>query len=423
MAQRKALTARSATTMARPGLHADGATSGLYLQVTTGADGSIARSYKFRFTSPVTRTRRDMGLGPISTVSLAEARVAAEKARLALLQGLDPIRERERGRDAQRLEAARRITFGDATDQCIQTKRPEWSNLKHIEQWTNSLKTHAKCIAALPVGDIDRSAVMRVLEPIWTSKPETASRVRQRIEAVLYWAAARGYRTGANPAALKGGLRELLPRMAKTKRVVHHPAVPYREINGFVQTLRSKTGVSALALEFLILTAARTGEVIGAQWEEIDLEAMLWTVPAARMKSRRQHQVPLCARAVEILKLARALRRNDHVFPGNAMKKRGGLSSAALLELMRDMDTFNDCVPHGFRSSFRDWAGDHSHFVPETIEAALAHAIRNATEAAYRRSNQIEKRRQLMAAWQRYIDTAPKAQSVIVPISRQRKSA
>jgi len=403
----KKLTARSVDAERRIGHHADAAVTGLYLQVTRGVAGP-ARSFKFRFTSPVTRRRRDLGLGCTSDKSLSQARAEAMECRNQLLAGKDPLDERQRVMAALRLAGARAITFDQAAAQCIAAKSPEWRNAKHVAQWTATLATYASpTIGLLPVNAIDNGMILRALEPIWASKTETATRVRQRIETVLDWCTARGYRTGPNPAALKGNLAQLLPRASRTKKVAHHPALPFVEINAFIKALRTKAGISALALEFLILTAARTGEVIGATWEEIDLDFGTWTIPASRMKARREHRVPLNIRAMAIVKSLADSRTSAYVFPGHAVGKTLSLSGSAMLEMMRDMPEYKAFVPHGFRSTFRDWAAERTSHPNETIELALAHTIRNQTEAAYRRGDQLDRRRKLMEAWNAYTQTAP----------------
>ena len=412
------LSARTVTAETRLGYHADAAQLGLYLQLAQGVTG-ITRSWVFRYVSPVTGKRRDMGLGSTAVRTLAQARDAAQEYRGLHTQGLDPIDERKRAEAARKFETARAITFDEAAKQCIAAKRAEWTNAKHAAQWTNTLATYcSRPLGNVPVADIDTADVLRVLEPIWTTKTETATRLRQRIEVVIDWATARGYRKGANPAALKGNLAQLLPRASKTKRVHHHPALPYREIHPFMQALRKKSGLSALALEFAILTAARTGEVINAEWTEFDLAAALWTVPASRMKAKREHRVPLSTRSLHIVSRLEETRASNYVFPGHSPKKRTGLSSSALLELLRDMTSFTAYVPHGFRSTFRDWAAETTHFQNETIELALAHAIRNKAEAAYRRGDQLEKRKKLMADWLRHIETIPTATATVTPIRK-----
>lgn len=410
----KNFTARSVATESELGMHADRGCPGLYLQITRGVAG-LARSFKFRYVSPLTGKRRDMGLGAVAAVTLREARDAAEQCRALLRQGLDPIEQQRAARAARTHEANNVVTFDEAARHCIEVRRPEWTNKKHADQWSNTLSTYASPILGkVSVAAIDTALVQQTLAPIWTAKTETATRVRQRIEAVLDWAIAAGFRTGPNPASANGNLAQLLPKASKVRRVKHHPAVPYPEMYRFVQALRSKPVVSARALEFLILTAARTTEVVEARWDEFDLAAAVWSVPARRMKSRRQHRVPLSPCAIQILNAQHSNRQNDFVFPGYSKQGPRPLSRAAMLELMRDMDGYSQYVPHGFRSSFRDWASEATGFSSETIEMALAHTIKDQTEAAYRRGDQFQKRIKLMTAWATYTDTAPR--SSVIPI-------
>ena len=373
---------------------------GLYLQVARGG----TKSWLYRFKSPITSKQREMGLGSLELVSLKEARQLAVDCRKQVLAGLDPIEERGQQKRVQLLKQARSITFREAADYCIAAKRPEWKNKKHAQQWSNSLATYAyPMFGDLPVSELDTDLVLKALEPIWVSKAETASRLRQRIETIWDWARARKYVEGENPARLRGHLDKILAKTAKVKRVRHHPALPYKEIQKFITALHKRSGSSALALEFMILTAGRTGEVIGAKWSEIDLGTDVWTVPADRMKAGREHKVPLCARALAILDSIKSnCNPDEFVFPG--WKAGTGLSNGAMLALMRKMQ-FGHFTPHGFRSTFRDWAAEEAHsFQNETIELALAHTIKNQAEAAYRRGDQLERRRELMKAWNQYID-------------------
>jgi integrase len=345
-----------------------------------------------------------MGLGSLELVSLKEARQLAAECRKQVLAGLDPLEERRQQKRIQLLKQARSITFREAADHCIAAKRPEWKNKKHAQQWGNSLATYAYPVFGdLSISELDTDLVLKALEPIWVSKAETASRLRQRIETIWDWARARKYVEGENPARLRGHLDKILAKTAKVKRVRHHPALPYKEIQKFITALHKRSGSSALALEFMILTAGRTGEVIGAKWAEVDLTAKIWTIPPERMKAGKEHRVPLCDRALDILTSIRSNRRLEgFVFPG--WKADAGLSNGAMLALMRKMQ-FGHYTPHGFRSTFRDWAAEEAHsFQNETIELALAHTIKNKAEAAYRRGDQLERRRELMKAWSQYID-------------------
>lgn len=408
----KPLSAKQVENESRLGYHADGANTGLYLQVAQG-QGRVTRSWVFRYTSPTTRTRRELGLGSTRVRALAEARRVAAECRVAVLDGRDPKDERDRQRAAAITERAHRITFDEAVSKCLEARSLEWRNIKHAQQWINTLTTYASPILGkLPVELITTDLVYKVLEPIWVDKTETATRVRQRIETVLDWCKARGYLKGENPARLKGGLGELLPKAQKIKKVEHHAAVPYPQIHDFVQTLRALKGVAPLALEFALLTAARTGEVIAARWDEIDLTAKVWTVPAERMKAGREHRVPLCSRAVEILRTMKAAQQNDYVFPGHSIEKHPHLSTGAFLAVMKRMGKYAQYTPHGLRSTFRDWASETTQFSNETLELALAHTIKNKAEAAYRRQDQLEKRIKLMQQWQQYVDAPTKSGNV-----------
>jgi integrase len=367
------LNALSVTRAKRRGYLADG--GGLYLQVS----GSGAKSWVFRFRDG--GRLREMGLGPTHTVSLAEARAAALACRKQRLAGIDPIGDRDARRRQAKLEAAKVMSFRQCAEAYVQAHKAGWKNAKHAAQWPATLQTYAyPVIGDLPVQGIDVSLVMKVLEPIWTTKIETASRLRGRIEAVLDWAAVRGLRQGDNPARWRGHLDHLLPERGKVAKVRHHSALPYSEVNNFITALRVQPGVSALALEFAILTAARTSEVIGATWGEIDLESAMWTIPAERMKGARSHRVPLSARALAIVGKLDEIRQGDFVFPGRKLGK--ALSNMALLELLRRMNRA-DLTAHGFRSTFRDWAAECTSFAREVAEQALAHSLPDKVEAAY----------------------------------------
>lgn len=401
------LSARTVETKRKPGLYGDG--GGLYLQV--GPSGS--KAWLFRF---MQRGRaREMGLGSINAVSLLDARERALACRKQLANGVDPIEARGAVRLQERLEAAKAITFRESAAAYIEAHKVAWRNGKHAEQWKNTLNTYAgPVIGDLPIQGVDTDLVLRVLEQdvrdekgkvlgqLWSTKPETASRVRGRVEAVLDWAKARGLRVGENPARWRGHLDQLLPKRSKVRRVEHHAALPYLDIGAFVVKLREQQGVAARALEFGILTAARTQEVIGATWPEIDLERKTWTVPAGRMKGHREHRVPLSDRAVEVLEQMQKSKQSAYVFPGG--KENEPLSNAAMLALVQRRMGHSDLTIHGFRSTFRDWTAEHSNFPREVAEAALAHAIANKSEAAYQRGDLFEKRRKLMVAWADYVN-------------------
>jgi integrase len=389
--------ARSVETATEIGYHR--CDRGLYLQVAR----SGTKSWLFRYKSPVTAKQREMGLGSLNLVPLAAARDIAVECRRKVLSGLDPLEERARFKRARHLEQARSITFQEAVELCIASKKPEWKNAKHAQQWTNTLTTYAYPVfGTLSVSDLDTDLVLKAIEPIWLSKAETASRVRQRIETVWDWARARKYVEGENPARLRGHLDKILAKTAKVKRVKHHAAVPYKQIANFMAKLRGRKGNSALAMEFMILTAARTGEVRGARWQEIDLTTKVWSISADRMKAGKEHRVPLCDQAVKIINSMKS-NRNPDEFVFHGWKAGTGLSDGAMLALLRKMDV-GPYTPHGFRSTFRDWAAEEAHqFSNETVELALAHTIKNKAEAAYRRGDQLERRRDLMADWSEYI--------------------
>lgn len=371
------------------GLHAVGGVSGLYLQITPAG----ARSWILRAT--IGGKRRDMGLGGFPDVSLAQAREKAREARGKIEQGMDPILERERAASALRAEQAKSMSFESACIALIDAKSDEWRNAKHRAQWTASLETYAyPTIGKLQVGDIGQAQVLNVLQPIWREKTETAKRLRGRIEQVLDWARVRGYREGENPARWRGHLDKLLPAPTKIARVTHHRALPIDAMPGFMADLRERKGIAARALEFLVLTAARSGEVRGAAWSEIDIDAAVWTVPAERMKAHKEHRVPLPPQALALLANLPRIKGVELVFPA----PRGGvLSDMTLTAVMRRMQV--DAVPHGMRSTFRDWAAERTHFPHEVAEMALAHTIGNAVEAAYRRGDLFAKRAEMMDAW------------------------
>lgn len=416
----KPLTAKQVESEKRDGYYADGACPGLNLQVAQG-QGRVTRSWVFRYTSPTTRKRRELGLGSTQVRSLADARKLANDFRLQVLDGRDPKDERDKQRAVAVAERAHRITFDEAVIKCLETKSLEWKNVKHGQQWINTLTTYASpLLGKQPVELITTDLVYKVLEPIWVPKTETATRVRQRIEVVLDWCKARGYFNGENPARLKGALGELLPKAQKIKKVEHHAAIHYTQVHEFVTALRAMPGTAPLALEFMLLTAARTGETVGARWDEIDLAANVWTVPAERMKAGREHRVPLCSRAVGILKTMKAAQQNEYVFPGHLILKNPHLSTGAFLAVFKRLPKFKGYTPHGLRSCFRDWASERTQFQNETLELALAHTIKNKAEAAYRRQDQLEKRTKLMSQWQEYVDSE-QSEGVVTPIKRANK--
>jgi integrase len=394
------LSHRKVETLKKPGMHNDG--GGLYLQVTEGADGTPRKSWLFRYAAA--GRERQMGLGPLIDVSLAEARVRASAARELRRAGKDPIVEREAARAGASLAAAKTMSFDECATAYIAVHRAGWRNIKHASQWTNTIATFCSPVfGKLPVQLVDVGLVMKAIEPLWATKPETAGRVRGRVERILDWAKVRGYRDGENPARWRGHLDHLLPARGKVRRVQHHAALPYAEIPAFIAALRGRDAIAALALEFAILTAARTSEALGAKWAEIDLDARVWIIPAKRMKAGREHRVPLSARAIEIIKKMMASKQNEYVFYGH---RRDTLSNMSLLMLLRRMGR-RDITTHGFRSTFRDWVAEQTDSPSAVAEMALAHSIGNAVEAAYRRGDMLDKRRILMARWEKYCAAVP----------------
>ena len=401
------LSAPAVSTKKVPGKYHDG--GGLYLQVSP----RVTKSWLFRFE----RNSHEhwIGLGPYPDVSLATARTEARKCRDSLREGLDPLAERNRKRMANRLAERYSVTFSECAAAYIDAHAISWRNEKHVDQWRTTLKTYVEpTIGKLDVTDINTALVLKVLEPIWETKTETATRIRQRIESVLDWATTREYRTGANPARWKGHLSNLLAKPAKLKKIRHHPALPFTEIHDFVADVRALDGVGARALEFAILTAARTNEVIGARWEEIDLGNKLWTIPAERMKAGRDHAVPLSPRAATIMGEMRVYGK-EWCFPGQRKTKQ--LSNMAMLETLKRMER-SDLTVHGFRSTFRDWCAEQTAYPQYVAEMALAHQIKNAAEAAYRRGDLLEKRRRLMADWAKYVET-PVSKAAVTGIRRR----
>ena len=408
----KSLSARQVEAEVRPGYHADGPHTGLYLQVTPIQD-RVTRSWVFRYTSPTTRKRRELGLGSARIRKLADARALSAELRLQVLNGVDPKDERDRTKTTAIAVRANQITFDEALVQCRGAKAIEWKNIKHGQQWQNTLTTYASpLLGRMSVDLITTELVYKVLQPIWQTKTETATRVRQRIETVLDWCKARGYCKGDNPARLKGALGELLPKSQKIKKVEHHAAIPYRQINKFVTALRKEGGSAPLALEFMLLTAARTGEVVAAKWDEVDFDGQVWTVPASRMKSGKEHRIPLSIRALAILRLMKSAKQNDYIFPGHSAQKNSHMSTGTCRIVMKRMANFSAYTPHGLRSTFRDWAAETTSFANETLELALAHTIANKAEAAYRRQDQLEKRAKLMQLWQQFVESRPIVGSV-----------
>jgi len=396
MRDRNRLTDRSIRSAA-PGFHGDG--SNLWLRVQP----SGSRGWVFRYR--LDGTAHNMGLGPYPDVGLAEARALAGAARALLRRGIDPIEQRRRDRAAARLAAGR--TFAEVAAEYIERNRAGWANAKHAAQWTSTIETYASPkIGQLGVADIALRDVLAVLEPIWTTKPETASRVRGRIEAVLDYAGVQGWRTGDNPARWRGFLDQILPDRAKVAPVVHHAALPWRDMPDFWRALQLLKGPAAIALRWSILTACRSGEARGARWNEIDLTEQVWTIPAARMKAKKDHRVPLVPAMLQILADVRPFAGtvDSLVFPGQ--KSRAPLSDAAVSKVLDRLGR-SDITVHGFRSTFRDWIGDHGTFAPDLAEAALAHTLGSKVATAYQRGDLLKRRRAMMASWCAYVTGEP----------------
>lgn len=386
------------------GLHAVGGVAGLHLQVLP----SGARSWILRVV--IGGKRRDMGLGGYPDVPLAQARERAREAREAIAQGVDPVAQRAAARSALLAQHGAAITFDECARKFVEAKSAEWKSAKHASQWSATLTTYASpTIGKLQVRDVALSHVVKILEPIWTTKTETASRLRGRIESVLDWATVRGYRHGDNPARWKGHLDKILAKPGKVAKVAHHAAIAIDDVGAFMELLRAREGVAARALELLILTATRSGEIRGATWDEIDIDAATWVIPRERMKAGKEHRVPLSQRAIEILRGLPRLAGNPLVFP--APRAKGPLSDMALTAVMRRMEI--DAVPHGFRSTFRDWAAERTNYPRDVAEMALAHTIGDKVEAAYRRGDLFEKRRRMMDEWAKFCDTVQKAGEVV----------
>jgi integrase len=398
-----------------PGLHAVGGVAGLHLQIMP----SGARSWILRIM--VGGRRRDMGLGGYPDVTLSRARDAARDARDVVRKGQDPIADARAARSALLAAEAKAWTFEQCAEACIKAKAPEWKNAKHEQQWRNTLKTYAyPVIGSMLVRDVTETHVTQILEKddLWTTKTETATRLRTRIEAAIDWAIARRYRDAPNPARWRGLLDKLLPKPNKLAKVVHHAALPAADMPAFMKSLRAAEGMGARALEFAILTAARSGEVRGATWPEIDLDAGLWTIPGERMKAGREHRVPLSKPAVALLKGLTRLDDTEVVF----YAPRGGqLSDMTLTAVCRRMCV--DAVPHGFRSTFRDWTSERTNYPREVCEMALAHTIDDKVEAAYRRGDLFTKRQRMMAEWAAFCAKDDAAKVVQLGVERKARRA
>ena len=406
------LTAVKAAKARGPATLHDG--GGLYLRVSkTGS-----KSWVFRF--QIDGKRRDMGLGGFPDISLADARALAAEHRKRRQGGIDPLETRRAQRQAQRLAEARGRTFRQRAVEYMAKNRSAWRSAKHAGQWAQTLEKHVyPILGELPVAAIDTGLVVRVLDPIWSTKPETASRVRGRIETVLDAATAQGFRSGPNPAQWKGTLAHILPARSKLRKVIHYPALPFSEMPAFVAELRQQQGMAARALQFVIFTVGRSNEILGARWREIDESAKVWAVPSERMKAGRAHRVPLSDPALAILESARPLAvmrdgRPDPdapLFPGE--RRALPLSSTAMRALLRRMKRESVTV-HGMRSAFRDWVSEATAFQGELAEGALAHLTGDAAERAYRRGDALDRRRELMAAWARFCDGSASAE--VVPL-------
>lgn len=416
----KRLSDRTVKTRKTPGYHHDGA--GLYLQISP----SGTKSWIYRFT--LNGKTREMGLGGYPTFSLAEARERTQAQRKLVADRIDPIAARDAQRAQEAAKQANTLTFAQCAERYIAAHRSGWKNAKHADQWNNTLATYAAPIMGkMSVRDIDTPHIKRILEPIWMKKPETASRVRSRIETVLNWAVHNGYRDeGANPARWKGHLALSFPKRSEVRTVKNQPALPYRQIAEFMQELRLVPGTAARALEFAILNANRSGEVLTAKTKEIDFDTGIWTIPADRMKAGKEHRVPLSKRALEIAKVQ--VSDSAYLFPGRT--KNEPLSQQAMLMVVRRLNTPTrwkasktgaPIVPHGFRSTFRNWAAEQTHYPHEMCEIAMAHQQDDKTIAAYLREDMMQKRRRLMEDWARYC-TTPREGGKVLAMKQRRVS-
>lgn len=413
MAEVDLLSAGKVKVLKTPGDYLDG--RGLYLQVRSESSKSWLLKYS------IEKRAREMGLGSAFDFTLAEARDMRDRFRKLAKQGIDPIDHRRAEKAAKALDLAKALTFKEACARYIAANRSGWKNVKHGKQWEATLKTYAyEKIGALPVQAIDTALVMAVLDPIWSKKPETASRVRGRIESVIGAAKARGEFKGENPATWKGHLDKLLPKTSKVRKVENHAALPYTDLPTFMQDLRAREGIAAAAMEFLVLTAARTGEVLGATWDEFDLRKSVWTIPGERMKNGKEHQVPLSPSAIVLLERMSKLQAGEFVFFGQSSGR--SLSNMALLVLLRRMKR-TDITSHGFRSTFRDWAAERGYQDP-VAEAALAHSVPDAVVAAYKRTTFFELRKKMMDDWAAFATSDPiKAGDNVVALNPQNSFA
>jgi integrase len=408
----------------KPGFHAVGGVAGLHLNVSD----TLASSWILRAT--VGGRRRDIGCGGYPDTTLEQARTLAREIRLQIRQGIDPVAARQEARNALKVAGAKRMMFSEAATACWKTKSQEFKNKKHRAQWLSTITEYASpVIGSLPVADVELPHIIKVLEPIWTTKTETASRLRGRIESVLAWAKVSGYRTGDNPARWKGNLDHVLPKPSKVHKVEHHPALPWHRVPEFMATLKKRAGKGARALEFLILTAARSGEVRLATWDHIDLEAKVWTVPGEYMKAGLPHRVPLTEPAIKLLKALPRFVGSTYVFPAPKGGALSDMSIAAVIKRMHedsiksggedylDPQQNKIATPHGFRSSFKDWCRSCTSHPDEVSELALAHVSSDETRAAYARDELLPKRTRLMRDWARFLETVPK-KAAVTPIRR-----
>jgi integrase len=405
-----ALSARKVETTIKPGRYRDG--GNLFLSVSSNG----GKRWVFLFT--IAGQRREMGLGSAHAgqVTLAQARERAAAARDDLLKGDDPIKARDDREAAKKALEGGSETFGEYAAAYIKTNRSAWRNEKHAAQWQSTITKHCASILDKPVNSIDTETVLSVLRPAWQELPETASRLRGRMANILDAAIAEGKLKGQNPARWQGHLKTILPTRQRLTRG-HHAALPYSQLPAFIAELRAREAIAALALEFTILTAARSGEVLKARWQELDLEAAIWTIPASRMKAGKEHRIPLSPRAVAIVKALPRIEGQEYLFPGH--KQGAAMSSMAMAMLLRRMDHETITV-HGFRSAFRDWAAETTNFPHDVCEMALAHTIKDKSEAAYRRGDLFGKRRKLMEAWASFADT--RAGGNVVPMGQKVKA-
>jgi integrase len=397
-------------TVTKTGLHSDG--EGLYLQVTKRLDDGVAKSWIYRWSTA--GRERKCGLGSLSKVGLAEARRLADDCRKMVGQGLDPVESRRTAKQVQAAGKSKIATFEQCAIAYMSAHEAGWSNATHRDQWRLSLRNHVyPVIGKMPVHTVGLPEVLRILQPIWAIKPETAARIRSRIELVLDWATVMKLRIGENPARWRGTLDKLLPKKTRVRKVEHFAAMPYEDVPALMSSLSGQAETDGRALEFLILTATRTNEVLGARWDEVDFNTRVWTIPAGRMKSRREHRIPLSPRAIEILEGLYAARYNEFVFPSD--RRDYHFSNVVLrnrLNLLRQGFTV-----HGFRSSFRDWCAEQTNFPREVCESALAHATGTATEDAYKRTDFMKKRRALMETWAQFVLNPPAGN--VLPFERK----